>query len=793
MFRNHFKTALRNLYKHNIYSFINVMGLTVAMTACFLIYLYVSFEMSYDGFHTKADRIYRLVCDTKSATGTSSGSLTSPAIGAAIKADLPEAETVVRFSEANLTVRIGDIKFQEDHILIADSSIFSVFDFPLLKGNSHTALKAGFNMVISETAAKKYFGSSDPMGKTVLLGGSAIPSTITGIMKDIPENSHIKADMILSNSFQHDLDSNWTGLWYYTYLLTTPGTDQKSLEGKFPKLIKDHAPREIQQGQISYSFFLEPLKDVYLRSKRGGMESGSISNVHIFSVIALFILLIAGINFINLSTARAAERAKEVGIRKVAGAARAQLIGQFLVEALLISLTAFVLAIALSALFLPSFNHLLGKTMTHGIFEHLNNIIILFLSAAGIGLLAGIYPALVLSAYKPNLVLKSRFASASNGIILRRGLVITQFAISLTLIVGTIVIYSQLRFVRSQDLGFSKDQTIIIADPLRAAESAFKREIIKIPKVLSVALSSTIPGSTRDRGALGDWLWVENKSGSLQTADVELCYIDFDFIEQYKIKMVAGRPFSKDFGSDTAQALILNETAVKMFGYTSSQEAIGKRFSQWGQKGKIIGVTSDFHFRSLQESIKPLSMRIMPMDNYNFISIHVATGNLPITITAIEKKFKELMPARPFNYYFLDEFFDRQYRSETRFGNLFFNFAILAIFISCLGLFGLVTYSTIQRTREIGIRKVLGASVYRIVNLISKDFLKLIFISFVIAFPVSWLVMNKWLGDFAYRINISWWMFAVAAILALLIAMLTISFQTIKAAIANPVKSLRTG
>jgi putative ABC transport system permease protein len=377
MIKNYFKTALRNVSRHATFSFINVLGLTAGLTACFLIYLYVSFEISYDRFHTRADRISRLVCDTRSQAGSSSGSVTPAAMGAAMKADLPEVENVVRFSKGNMSVRRGDVKFQEDHLLIADPTIFSVFSFPLLKGNPATALQKDFTMVLSETAAKKYFGSADPIGKTVIIGGGkGIPSTITGIMKDIPENSHIKADMILSNAFERDLDTNWTGLFYYTYVLLKPGTDRNALEAKLPSFVRDHVH---QQSSLSYAFFLEPLQDVYLRSKRGGMESGgSISNVYIFSIIALFILIIAGINFINLSTARAADRAKEVGVRKVAGATGAQLIGQFLTEALIISLIAFVLAALLSAVLLPQFNQLAGKTLASGIFEQPGYMVTLF-------------------------------------------------------------------------------------------------------------------------------------------------------------------------------------------------------------------------------------------------------------------------------------------------------------------------------------------------------------------------------------------------------------------------------
>jgi putative ABC transport system permease protein len=509
--------------------------------------------------------------------------------------------------------------------------------------------------------------------------------------------------------------------------------------------------------------------------------------VYIFSIVAIFILLIACFNFINLTTARSAERAKEVGIRKMVGAGKMQLAGQFIGESVVLCLIAFVLTFFLSWLLLPLFNQLAGKTISSGIFEHLNYIALLFFASIGIGLLSGIYPALVLSSFKPVVVLKGRFVTGTRGIILRKGLVIAQFTISIALIIATIVVYNQMNFMRDQDLGFSKDQMMVINTNGDPAKKAFQQSLTNLPNVKSTAMSGSVPGG----GNPGAYSEIENKKGDLQIANLDLYFVDFDYINQYKIKMVAGRGFSRDFATDTTQAMVLNEAAVKMFGYSSPQQAVGKRFKQWGREGKIIGVMKDFHYRSLQKDIKPLSMRIEP-DGCDLISVNVAAGNLPKTISAIESKWKTFIPNRPFSYYFLDEFFDRQYRSEEGFGNLFLNFAILAIFISCLGLLGLASYSTIQRTKEIGVRKVMGASVSNIVNLLSKDFLKLVCISFLIAAPLAWYFMHGWLKDFAYRININWWIFLIAGVTAVLIALFTISFQAIKAAVANPVKSLRS-
>ena len=792
MIKNYFKIAFRNLWRHRVFSFINIMGLAVGMTACFLIFLYVRFELSYDSFHSKADRIYRVVADIKTPTEVLNADRPAWAVPPNAKEEFPEVESFVRITNDEVLVKKGDIKFQEKNSIWVDSSFFHVFDFKLLKGNPQTCLKDQFSVVFSESAAKKYFGKQDPMGQTLLLTGDNFPAKVTGIMKDIPENSQIKADILLSmttitQKFAQGLDSQWSSYGARAFLLLKNNTSATALQAKFPAFLEKRNGTEMKKSQMYPTLFLEPLKDVYLRSTRDGHKAGNITNVYIFAIVAIFILLIACINFINLTTARSAERAKEVGIRKVVGALKTQLSKQFIGESIMLCLIAFVLTIFLSWLLLPVFNQLAGKTISQSIFENPAYIAVVFLAAVVIGFLAGIYPALVLSSFRPVTVLKGKFTTGTRGILLRKGLVVSQFTISIGLIIATIIVYNQMRYMRNQDLGFSKDQMIVMNTYGDPAKDAFKQSLAGIPNVKSVATSSSVPGG----GNEGAYSEIENRKGDLQVANLDLYFVDFDYINQFKIKVVAGRGFSRDFATDTTQAMVLNEAAVKMFGYTSPQQAIGKRFKQWGREGKIIGIVKDFHFRSLQQPIKPLSMRIEP-GGCNLVSANVSTTNLPGTLTAIETKWKTLIPNRPFSYFFLDEFFDQQYRTEERFGKLFLNFAVLAIFISCLGLLGLASYSTIQRTKEIGIRKVLGASTSNIVNLLSKDFLKLVAVSALIAFPIAWFSMHKWLEDFAYRIGLSWWVFLAAGILATLIALFTISFQAIKAAIANPVKSLRT-
>jgi putative ABC transport system permease protein len=792
MIKNYLRVAFRNLWRHKGFSFLNIMGLTIGMSACFLIFLYVKFELSYDDFHSKGDRIYRIVTDIVNPSETLHFSVAAPAMPVAAKRDFPEIEKAVRFDPGGILVRRGDLKFQEDNMAYADSTFFEVFDFPLLKGDPVRALREPYSVVLSETAAKKYFGSADPMGQHLTLSADNNLGTVTGVMKDMPENTELKADMLVasySGAADSNRDKNWGGFGDFSYFLLKPNTDPHALEKKFPAFLENHIAKMMKENNQTYTYILEPLKDVYLKSTRGGTVSGNLTNVYVFSIVGLFILLIAGINFVNLTTARSTERAREVGIRKVVGAERQQLTGQFLGESVILCLIAFVLSVGVCAALLPSFNFLAGKTVSSGIFNHPGYIGTLFLIGLGIGLLAGIYPALVLSAFQPIIVLKGRFATGVRGLLLRKGLVISQFTISIGLIVATLLVGFQLNFMRHQELGFSKDQELVLDTHGDNHRDALKEEIRRLPGVMSVAMSSNTPGS----GQMNAYSIIQNQRGEMQVCSPDLFFVDFDYIPQYQIKVIAGRAFSRAFGSDTTQAMILNEAGVRMLGYHSPQDALGRDFSQWGRKGKIIGVVKDFHYEGLQQVIRPLSLRIEP-GGCDQLSVKIGTTNLKGTIAGIEKAWHSIIPYRPFSYFFVDEMFDRQYRAEDRFGKLFLYFAVLAIFISCLGLLGLASYSTAQRTKEIGVRKVLGASVGGIVVLVSKDFLWLVGIAFVAATSASYFLMKRWLDTFYYRININsaWWIFILAGLGALGIALFTISFQAVRAAMVNPVNSLRS-
>lgn len=791
MIRNYFKIAWRNLIKNKGYSAINIGGLAIGLTTAFLILLYVSFELSYDTFHSNADRIYRIVSNSKNPTGESKDPMPAWAVPPNLQREFPEIESAVRIWNTDILVRNGEEKYKETNAVAADSAFFKVFDFKLLQGDAKNVLKAPFSIVLSETIAKKYFGNQDPMGKSLKILDNGFLTKVTGVMEDIPENSHIKTDVILSmttftENLDKKLDSRWG--WYqpFAYVLLSPNVDYLELQSKFPDFMERNNGESMRKHQTLVTLLLEPLKDVYLHSTRGGAGNGSIRNVYIFITVAIFILLIACINFINLTTARSAERAKEVGIRKVIGAKKQQLGAQFIGESIIICLFAFVITIALTSLLLNYFNGLAGKTVSEGILSSPIQILILFILSLGIGILAGFYPTLILSSFKPAKVLKGNFSTGTKGIFLRKGLVITQFTISIALIIGTIIIYKQMDFMRNQELGFDKKQVLIVESKYSSSQTALKNTIDDLVGVQSVAVTSVLPGE-ENHNAYSE---IENVNGDLQVADINIHSVDFNYVSHFDLKIIAGRDFSKDFVTDSIEAMIVNEQAVKLLGYSNPDDAIGAKFKQWRREGKIIGVVQDFHYQSLQENIEPLSIRIEP-NRSNLMAIKISPKNIKQTIASIEENWLKFLPTESFNYYFLDDFFDQQYRSEERFANLFSNFAVLAILISCLGLLGLAAYSTLQRRREIGIRKILGASVSGIINLLSIDFIKLVVIAFVIASPLAWFAMHYWLEDFAYRTTIQWWMFALAGITALLIALLTVSVNAIKASLDNPVVALR--
>ncbi len=791
MLKNYFKIAFRSLWRHKGYSFLNIVGLAVGMAAFFLIYQYVRFEYSYDDSIAKRDRIYRLVTDIRSQAGDIQHNwIASSPMAINLKKEYPGIEDVVRLTGQSTLLKRGDVFFQENRTVFADSGLFNVFGYPLLEGDPDSALKEPFSVVLSQSTAKKYFGSADPLGQTMFFSDSGFVAKVTGLMRDLPENSTVKADLFVSMStrkrFRDSSDYRWGRNNATSYLLLKPATDVASLESQFKSFIDRHMALELKKREQEETLSLEKLKDTYW-SARGGWVTGSKTNTYIFSLIGLFILLIACINFINLTTARSTERAKEVGIRKVIGAVRFQLTRQFLNESVLLCLIAFVLATALCQSLLPVFNQLAGKTVTGGVFTQPDQWMLLAAIALGIGLLAGIYPALVLSAFRPIESLKGRFSSSTRGLALRRSLVVFQFTVSIFLIIGTAVVYWQLDYMRSRDLGFDKEQELVIDEHNDIHKLIFRQEVARLPNVRSAALSGSVPGE-------GDYTAgsaLENSRGQMQQAIMDLTYVDFGYLEQYNMKLLAGRFFDPHIATDTSGAMIINEKASQFLGYSNPEQALGRRFEQWGKKGVIIGVIRNYNYEGLQKEIQPLTICIN-LDDCNYLSVKVTRRDLQGTIKAIKKTWDGIVPDRTFDFFFLDEQFDKQYRSEVRFGRLFINFAVLAIFISCLGLLGLASYSTVQRTKEVGVRRVLGASVPGIVRLLSMEFLLLVGVAFLIAAPAAWYLMHHWEENFAYKAGLGWWIFAGAGTAAMVIAFGTISYQAIRAAMANPVNSLRS-
>lgn len=794
MLRHYLQTTFRYLSEHKIFSAINLIGLASAFCVVYFAIQYVSFELSYDRFNVKAKNIYRISTNVETSTGTNYE--TSPApMAEALQSSFPEIKTTTRIFLDYYIVQKDENNFGEETLAYADSSVFSVFSFPLIKGNPAKVFDAPYSIVLSETAAKKYFGTTDCLGKALTLDGKII-ATITGVMKDIPQNSHFRTDIFLSMSSLLQPGSNWMDNWsrfgFSTYVLLKENANVAQLEKKLSAFVKEHPLKD----HLHYSLSMEPLTNLYLHSKArgnkaGGTAVGNYKDIYIFSLVALFVLFIACFNFINLTTAFSLKRAKEIGVRKVMGASKKQLAFQLLTDAVVLALIAFMISIFLNALLLPSFNQLAGKTISTGILDHLKYLDSFFILAVFTGVLAGSYPAFFLSRFQPVTSLKGRFANSVKGLFLRRVLVIAQFTISIVLIVATVIVYKQLNFMKNENLGFKKEHNLAIDfhydNRIIDHAEMVQSELTKIPGIQYASFSSAIPGRPNKKFPT----FIQAINNEKKEFQSDAYFVDYNFLKQYGIQIIAGRGFSKSFASDFKESMVINEAAVKELGFANAQQAIGKHFWQRGGTGLIIGVVKDFHFHSLHEEIQPLTMQVTP-GFFTFITLTVSSDNLYQTINSLEKKWATLAPGLPMIYSFTDETFNAQYISEGRFGKLFICFSSLAILISCLGLLGLSSFNITVRRKEIGIRKVLGISSHGIVKLLTKEFFILVVIAFLIASPIAWILMKQWLNDFPYRINISVIYFGVAGTLALIIALITISFQVIKAAISNPVGSLRS-
>lgn len=806
MFFNYLKIAARNLLKYKFISFINLFGLTVGLACCLLILTYIINELSYDKYHDKADRIYRV---TRVFNNPENGDVSlhlgtvAPPFAPLLANDFKEIESVTRFLQNGVTpFRYGDKLFNEQDPYWADSNFFDFFNMEVVRGNPEKALTDPYCVMLSEKVAKKYFGNEDPLNKVIRMNNQS-DFKVTGVFKELPANSHFHPELMLSFSTLRDtaiygeenLRSNWGNNSFFTYILLPEGYDIKKLEAQLPAFIDRHVESgpKFKASQWT-SLPLQKLTDIHLRSHLDAEaeENGDIRRVYIFSAIALFILLIACINYMNLSTARSALRAREIGVRKVVGAERKSIIFQFLTESVLICWLAIILAFVLTWTLLPFLGKLSGQDLSIDILLRWQILVPLLVIPFIVGIISGLYPAIFMSSFQPVRVLKGLFRAGGSNISFRKVLVTAQFAISIILIVCTAVVFKQMRYMQNKALGFDRDHLVTIpyTNALNDRFDGFRTELMANGSVRNVGRSSRIP-----TGRLLDAMGTQIKRGDTMTpanVDIKFVAADKDFISTYGIKIVAGRGFSGNFDADTS-AFLINQAAASVLGFKNVQDAVGLQMEYGDRRGTLVGVFNDFHFESMHQKILPLVL-LVPRTSFNYgnISVKVAGNNIAGALQHIENTWQKFLPDVPYQYTFLDENFERLYRSEQREKSIFTIFSFIAIFIACLGLLGLSAFAISQRVKEIGIRKVLGANTSTIVALLSKDFMKLVIISAVIAFPVAWWAMNNWLQDFAYRITIPWWIFLVAGVIAAVIALLTISTQAIKAAISNPVKSLRT-
>ena len=799
MFKNYLKIAYRNTIRHKGYAVINVAGLAIGMVCCILILLFVFDELSYDKFNENHDRIYRVTRKWFNEDGIVNLHLghVAPPIGPLLENDFPEILHSVRIIRIGRSLVENNSRyFEEPRFFFAEKDIFKVFTFDMIAGNSETALRDPFTVVITEEMAHKYFGAENPVGKSLTLQVSTQEAEmkVTGVIKPLPHNSHFHADFLGSfKTFEAVVGEqelqNWESNNYATYLLMPEKHDINRLKGQLDPFINKH----MSQGMSERTKLqLQALTDIHLHSHLDSeIEANSdITYVYVFSIIALFILLIACVNFMNLATARSAGRAKEIGMRKVVGAQRNQLIRQFLGESIFTAVISLLIAVVIVLLIIPKFNQFIGKELSFNLTENMPLIFLLLLIAILAGFVSGIYPSIFLSAFRPVHVLKGNLDSGKKGLSFRRVLCVFQFAISIVLIVCVGIVSSQLRYMKTKNLGFDQEHVVVLPSSPAIVNrlQAFKARLLQNPDILSVSAAKRVPS-----GRLLDSAGARVLSGETsQPINFRIAQlrVDYDYVPTFKMEMAAGRNFSQEMSTDSTQAFLLNETAVRRIGWKSPEEAIGKGFSYGSRKGQIIGVVKDFHFESLHQEISPIVMFISST-SLNQISIRISPHNIPKTIGFLQKIWREVRPNYPFSYYFIDENFDQQYKSEEKLLQTFSYFAFLAIFIGCLGLFGLVSYSTERRTKEIGIRKGLGASTAGLVLLLSKEFTKWVLLANIIAWPTAYLIMNQWLQNFAYRSSINPGIFIAAGALAWVIAFLTISYQSIKTAAANPVDSLR--
>jgi putative ABC transport system permease protein len=799
LLRNYFLIGLRNIGRQRGYSAINILGLAVGLACCLLIALFVRDELAYDRFHDNADRIYRVVIEgTTPNTPVDYFAVTSRPVGPALQETYPEVEAFVRLAPYDPTVRHNGEYVYGDDVYFADPAVFDVFTLPLVQGDPATALRDPYTMVITESTAARYFPEGNAVGEALTLNDTH-EVTITGVTRDVPRPSHFSFDILVSwatlNAISPDPpEPQWLNLGLYTYVLLRPDVDVPAFENRIENHVQEAYTSVLEQIGVVVRVGIEPVTSIYLRSHYK-YPIGPVSNiwtVYAFLAIALFVLLIACVNYMNLATARSLKRAREVGVRKSLGASRSGLVRQFLGESALVSLLALVAALILVAATLPLFNAVAGKELSY--FTILSPLFLLTLLGAtlAVGLLAGSYPALVLSGFMPALVLKGEFKTSRHGARLRQGLVVFQFAVSVALIVGTVAVIQQLSFVRGQSLGFDREHLVVLdARPVPGSQrvqryEAVKEAMLRHPGVLQATISSATPGNQPGLNLMQAEGMADGESSTFHIVSA-----DHDFLEAYGIEMVAGRPFSRDFETDM-QAALVNETAVANLGWGTPEEALGRWVSFGGPDDQrtVVGVILDYHHLSLHQRVEPMIIAIIP-PAFNRFTLRLDGRQLPAAIEHARETWAELFPGYPFDYAFVDDSFDEQYQAEARLSRVIGAFAGLAILVACLGLFGLAAFTAEQRRREVGVRKVLGASVASLVGLLSKDFMKLVAIAFVLGAPLAYWGMTRWLEGFAYRVTLGPGLFVAAGLIALVIALATVSGQALRAATADPVKAIR--
>lgn len=807
MFKNFFKTALRNITRHKGFSFINVAGLTLGLIACILIGLFVWDEHQYDKFLPEGDQVYRVYEEYTNHDGTQTLAVTAPMYATTLQQDFPEVEKTARvlmLPETKTLFEAGNKKLYEESGYYVDSTFFEVFSLSLKYGTSKKALDGTASIVLSKEMAQRFFGNNNPVGKQILM--DKVPYQVKAVFEK-NQKFHLQFDYLVpmaAAQIPAERMQKWGWHQFYTYVKIKKGTNITALQTKFQSDIQQKSKAFRDNAASSDKPFFQSLKDIHLYSadfKFDAAQRGNITYVNALTIIAIFVLLIACFNFINLATAKSLQRAKEVGVRKSVGAGRRQLMFQFIGETIFLSCISVVIAVVLSIFLLPWLNNFTGKQISLLMFINPVVLLLFIVLIFIVGIIAGFYPALVLSGFKPVKVLKGTISSDEKpGKIpwIRHGLVITQFALSVLLIISALIVFNQTNYLHNKDLGFDKDQIMFFpmrGDNMFKNADAFKNDLQQIAGVSSVSIGYGFPGDA----VAGDDIIVPRNGENVSQSATQLM-VDYDYIKTLGLKIIAGRDFSKAMSSDKDHAWIINETAVKSLGFGSPQNALGKDLAwhPWGatnpdslKTGKIIGVVKDFNYKSLYDKVETTVLQIFPDAAWK-VAVKMKSADLSNTINSVKNVWNKFSPEYPLEYKFLDENFTQMYNTEDKLKSLLFIFTAIAIFVGCLGLFGLAAYTAERRKKEVGIRKVLGASTQGVVLLLSKDFIKLVIISLLIASPVAWYFMNKWLQDFAYRIHISWWIFIITAILALSIAFITVSFQAIKAALANPVKSLRT-